>query len=163
MIKTTILISVFILAFVALACGGVQAYAAVSVAPGSEPILGYWYTEGHEGGVELYQCDEKICGKFRWLKPTSKPGDALDDNNPDPEKRSRQLCQLEFMTDFKPDGQGHYTGGVIYSPRHGQNFNANMTLIDHDTLKVHGYILTPMLGESQTWTRAKTMSVCTVN
>src|SRR5262249_159266 len=31
-------------------------------------ILGVWYTQDREGGVELYPCDSKICGRLYWLK-----------------------------------------------------------------------------------------------
>lgn len=129
-------------------------------AAADDPILGKWYTEGQEGGVELYACGEKICGRFHWLKPTPNEGIARDDHNPDITKRQRILCHLQFMGDFKPDGHGHYEDGWIYSPRHGQNFNAEMTLNDHDTLDLHGYLLTPILGESQTWKRDKAMPEC---
>lgn len=125
-----------------------------------DPVTGFWYTEGHEGGVELYGCADKICGRFAWLKPTPVEGIAHDDHNPDPTLRKRVLCHLQFMGNFTPDGHGHYEDGWIYSPRHGQNFNAEMTLIDSDTLDLHGYVLAPILGESQTWTRSKNMPAC---
>lgn len=125
-----------------------------------DPVLGFWYTENREGGVELYKCEDKICGRFRWLNP--KPGEEAprDINNPFKALRKEPLCHMKFMNDFTPDGQGQYKGGTIYSPRHGQDFSAEMTLINHDTLDLHGYILTPILGESQTWIRAKTMPDC---
>jgi uncharacterized protein (DUF2147 family) len=128
-------------------------------AAAADPITGFWYTENQEGGVELYSCGAKICGRFKWLKPTPDQGVARDDHNPDIAKRPRLLCHMEFMTGFVPDGHGHYEDGFIYSPRHGQNFNAEMTL-DHDTLDLHGYVMMPILGESQTWTRVKTMPDC---
>ena len=31
-------------------------------------ISGFWYTEGREGGIQLYPCDDKICGRFYWMK-----------------------------------------------------------------------------------------------
>lgn len=125
-----------------------------------DPIEGLWYTEGREGGVELYRCADKICGRFAWVD--QKPGEdiARDDKNPDASKRKRPLCHMEFMTGFVPDGQTHYNDGAIYSPRHGQIFNAEITQTGADTLDLHGYILTPILGESQTWTRAKSFPKC---
>lgn len=125
-----------------------------------DPVTGFWYTEAHEGGVELYSCDTKICGRFAWV--SRKPGEDIprDDHNPDTIKRQRPLCHMQFMSGFTPDGHGHYEDGTIYSPRHGHNFNADMTLINNDTLDLHGYVLAPILGESQTWTRVKTMPSC---
>jgi len=42
-----------------------------------------------------------------------------------------------------------YNNGWIYSPRSGSNYTARMTLKDRDTLDLHGYVLVPFLGESQ--------------
>jgi len=131
----------------------------------SDDIVGLWYTQDKDGGVEIYACGDKICGRFYWLD--QKPGDSpmLDEKNADPTLRRRDLCRTQFMGDFTPDamndGRRHYSDGWIYSPRHGYNFQAEMTLIDHNTLDLHGYVLTPILGESQTWTRAESMPQCT--
>ncbi len=121
-----------------------------------------WLAFGTQKAMKVVSncIDNKICGRFAWVKPTPEQGVAHDDHNPDPTKRQRPLCHMQFMGDFTPDGQGHYEGGWIYSPRHGQIFNAEMTLVNHDTLDLHGYVLTPILGESQTWTRAKTVPAC---
>jgi uncharacterized protein (DUF2147 family) len=64
------------------------------------------------------------------------------------------------MGGFKPEGKGRYTDGWIYSPLHGATFQAEMTLVDHNTLDLHGYIFIPALGQSQTWTRAKSLPSC---
>lgn len=125
-----------------------------------DPIDGLWYTENHEGGVELYSCDNKICGRFYWFKPGKEEKAIYDQQNPDPEKRGRLLCKLQFMGDFTSDGKGHYSEGWIYSPRHGQTFNAEMTLIDHDTLSLHGYVIIPLLGDDQIWKRTKHLHAC---
>ena len=116
----------------------------------ADPITGLWMTEDRDGGIELYSCDAQICGRFYWLKDDETNGDiSRDTKNPDPDKRNRPLCGLEFMSDFTPDGKGHYTDGTIYSPRHGANFSAEMTLADHNTLNLRGYLLFPFLGQTQ--------------
>jgi uncharacterized protein (DUF2147 family) len=125
-----------------------------------QPLLGIWYTEGHEGAIELYSCDQEICGRFYWIKDESPENIFRDEHNPDPEKRDRPLCQMQFMGGFHLDSDGHYTDGWVYSPKHGQVFNAEITLLDKDTLDVHGYILSPILGESQVWKRAKALHGC---
>jgi len=124
-------------------------------------ISGFWYTEDRDGGVELYSCGTEVCGRFYWLKENG-PADnvSLDSRNPDPDKRSQPLCREQFMGGFAPDGDGHYINGWIYSPRHGATFQAEMTLIDHDTLDLHGYVLMPALGESQVWKRADKLPSC---
>lgn len=129
-----------------------------------DPIAGLWYTQDKDGGIEIYSCDKKICGRFYWLKDQSDNGDiSYDVKNPDPSKRARPLCGLTFMTGFTPDGKGNYNDGLIYSPRHGADFNAEMQLIDSDTLNLHGYMMFSFLGESQTWKRTTDMPKCSAN
>jgi len=124
-------------------------------------ISGRWYTEGHEGGIELYPCGDEICGRFYWLKDKMENGDiSRDKNNPDPNLHRRPLCHMQFMGGFTPDQQSHYTDGWIYNPRDGGTYSAEMTLIDRDTLDLRGYLFFPFLGESQTWTRATSMPTC---
>src|ERR1700742_2336556 len=113
--------------------------------PSSE-ISGIWYTEDRDGGVELYPCGKEICGRFYWLgADNNKPEASRDSKNPDPELRQRTLCKAQFMGGFTPDGKGHFKDGWIYSPRHGATFSAEMTLVDHDTLDLHGYVFIPAL------------------
>lgn len=145
------------LLIVLAACGCTQAQAKGA----SNDILGLWYTEDKDGGVEIYACGDKICGRFYWLDQKPGDGPVLDDKNADASLKKRDLCRAQFMGNFTPEGGNHYSDGWIYSPRHGYNFQAEMTLIDHNTLDLHGYVLTPILGESQTWKRAETMPQCT--
>ncbi len=154
---TAVFVSVLILVLTPLAAMAGNGWSANRA---RDAVSGLWYTEGRDGGVELYHCGDKICGRFYWFNPKGEEAEARDASNPDPEKRDRNLCRLQFMGDFTPDGHGHYTDGWIYSPRHGQTFSAELTLIDHDTLDLHGYILSPILGDSQTWKRAKAMPAC---
>lgn len=123
-------------------------------------ISGLWYTQDKDGVVQLYPCDGEICGRFYWLKDDSPEDISRDTHNPEAGKRARPLCRMQFMGGFDPAGNGLYEDGWIYSPRHGANFSAEMTLVDKNTLKLHGYLLVPALGEDQTWTRAKKPPRC---
>lgn len=159
--KITLIVFISVLGLSSLTGQAKNVY--VGKNPARDPVSGLWYTEGHDGGVELYRCGDKICGRFYWIQQDMREDRVRDISNPDPDKRERNLCRMQFMGDFVPDGQGHYTDGWIYSPRHGQTFSANLTLIDHDTLDLHGYVLSPILGDSQTWKRAAAMPACTTS
>jgi uncharacterized protein (DUF2147 family) len=128
----------------------------------SDPVAGLWRTEGGKGIVELYSCGAKICGRFRWVEDDGPGNISLDTHNPDTAKRGRPLCRMQFMGGFKPDPDqpGHYEDGWIYSPHSGETYSAQMTLKDHNTLDLHGYVITPVLGESQIWKRAKSAPPC---
>jgi uncharacterized protein (DUF2147 family) len=123
-------------------------------------VSGFWYTENKEGGVELYQCGDHVCGRIAWISDPPDVPMPRDDRNPNPEQKGRPLCHMEFIGGFTPAPDRHYTGGWIYSPRHGADFSAHMTLIDHNTLKLRGYLLFPALGQSQIWTRDDKMPDC---
>jgi uncharacterized protein (DUF2147 family) len=156
-----------IFVFAALICG-IFVFVAADFAWANEgkaprPALsGLWYTQDHDGGIELYPCGDQMCGRFYWLRDDSPGNISYDDKNPDPAKRTRPLCGMQFMGGFTldPDEKDHYVDGWIYSPRHGKIFDAEMTLVNHNTLKLHGYVLVPLFGESQTWTRAKKLPKC---
>jgi uncharacterized protein (DUF2147 family) len=144
--------------FVALA--GVHAVAGSGPSP-LEAVSGRWYTEGHEGGVELYPCGDRVCGRFSWIKSDSEQHTvSYDTHNPDPAERGRPLCHMQFMGNFNPDGKNGYLDGWIYNPRDGGIYSAQMKLIDHDTLDLHGYLFLPLFGESQIWKRASSMPSC---
>ncbi len=98
---------------------------------------------------------QSICGSFYWLKDDSPDNVARDTANHDPAKRDKPLCGMQFMDDFTPDHKNFYYDGWIYSPHNGATYNAQMTLVNHDTLDLHGYVIVPTFGESQTWTRVK--------
>jgi uncharacterized protein (DUF2147 family) len=125
--------------------------------------VGYWLTEDQDGGVELYRCGEELCGKFRWLGTSDPAPDSdagRDTKNKDPQKRSRPLCDMQFMGGFKFDGKDSLVSGWIYSPRHGGDFSASITQLDDNRIQLRGYFLIPALGQNQIWTRKTDMPTC---
>jgi uncharacterized protein (DUF2147 family) len=158
-------IRVFLIALAGLFLFGTTISDARAITKSSKDISGLWYTENHEGGVQLYHCPDQdsdhICGRFYWFNANTAAQSTRDEHNPDPDKRAHTLCKTQFMGGFTPDGEGHYVNGWIYSPRHGATFNGELTMIDRNTLAIRGYVLFPALGENQTWTRAKKMRPCT--
>lgn len=125
------------------------------------PFLGTWFTEDKEGAVVIYRCGKALCGKLHWLKPSDEPDAAFDDKNPDPKLRGRPLCGMEFMGGFTPQSDGNLSSGWIYSPRHGTTFSAALAQgHEPDTIELRGYFILPLLGESQTWTKAASVEGC---
>lgn len=141
---------------------GATIAASTEAQPARADVIGLWQTKDRDGIVELYPCSDKICGRLHWLEaPQDESGrPSLDDRNPDPALRARPLCGMTFMGDFSPETETRYSGGWIYSPRSGSTYQARLTLSDHDTLLLHGYVFTPFLGETQVWTRAESSKGC---
>lgn len=129
----------------------------------AHPLVGIWFTEDRDGAIEIYPCGEEFCGRIYWLKEETPGKKLIDDKNPDPQKRGRPLCRMEFMGGFHLDEEGHYTDGWIYSPVHGAVFDAEITVVDRDTLDLRGFVVSPLLGESQVWKRAPKMPSCISN
>jgi uncharacterized protein (DUF2147 family) len=132
--------------------------AAASATELNDAVQGVWFTQGRDGGVELYSCDGKICGRLYWLKDDI---GSRDEHNPDPAKRQRALCHMQFMGDFTKKTDGRYTDGWIYDPDSGSTYSAQLRIVDRNTLELRGYVLMPLFGRSQIWKRADDLPSCT--
>ena len=122
----------------------------------AETPIGQWMTEGDLSRVEIFQCEEALCGRIVWLKePNSDDGKPkVDINNEDEALRSRAIMGLEIVGGFIPDGrENRWRDGTIYNPQDGKTYQCTMKLKDSNTLQVRGYVLVPILGKTQTWTR----------
>lgn len=123
------------------------------------PLIGYWQTQDKDGVIEFYRCEDKFCGRFVWLKDDTIENPSLDNNNSDPAERNTPLCGKTFLGDFV-QGEGAYTNGWVYSPRHGSRFSARLNIEKVNTLALHGYFLLPLLGNTQIWQRIEKPNLC---
>jgi uncharacterized protein (DUF2147 family) len=121
----------------------------------TDPLFGFWLVENQRSIIEITPCGESACGKIVWLKePLDKTGQPLTDNlNSDDELRGRPLCGIEIINRFRRSAPGAWSDGSIYSPREGKTYSASMELRDDGALKLRGYVLLPLFGRSQVWTR----------
>lgn len=131
----------------------------VAAVAGEAPLFGFWLTENADAIVRIQPCAPdhapRACGRIVWL---SMPLDALgrvktDFRNPDPERHDDPLCSVELIRAFELQDDGAWTGGKIYNPRDGQSYPAEMALDENGALRLRGYLLLPVFGMSQTWTR----------
>lgn len=126
-----------------------------------EQASGFWRTQGGDGVIELYSCEDKLCGRIHWQRADS---DHLvfDIHNPDKDRHDDPLCGKQILDGFTPNADGALKGGMIYNPRDGSRYHAEIRLKDTDTLLLRGYVLAPLLGQTQTWTRTDDLAVCSV-
>lgn len=140
------------------------AAAAATLALAAGPALaedkafGLWLTESKRVIVEIGPCDgapSNACGKVVWLvEPTDDKGaPRVDEKNPEESLRSRTLCGLPVVGDFKKASDGSWEDGFIYDAGEGDMYDAYLEPQDDGTLKVRGYLLISALGKSQIWTR----------
>ena len=122
----------------------------------AQDVIGKWKLENGSAIVEVYQEGNVFNGKIVWLQnPTEADGGpAIDDLNPDPKLRSRQLIGLNMLSGLKKDGS-EYSGGTIYDPGNGKTYNCSMK-VEGNVLKVRGSLdKRGLLGRTMDWFRVK--------
>ena len=118
-------------------------------------ILGAWLTAGGESKVEIYRCDSvTYCGKIIWLRDPLKEGNpVIDDKNPEDSLKSRPVLGLQILRGFTYAGDRVWSGGKIYDPKSGNDYSAKMTLVDDQNLDLRGFVVIPLFGRTEKWTR----------
>jgi uncharacterized protein (DUF2147 family) len=122
--------------------------------PNPDAILGVWRNSNNRAHIEIYRQGSRFYGKILWLKNQvdeyGKP--KIDKRNPEPELRSRNLIGLITLRDLEYD-DGEWSGGYIYNPGDGKEYNANISLIDNNTMAVRGYVGISLFGKTDVWSR----------
>jgi len=131
-----------------------------------DAVLGIWETPHEEDGwsrIEIYQCEDKYCGRIVWLNEPLYPADddedmagqpKVDRKNPDESLRSRSIQGLELMHSFVFDGKHTWKDGRIYDPKSGKTYRCKMEISEDGILKVRGYVKVGFvkLGRTSEWT-----------
>src|SRR5580704_7082061 len=116
----------------------------------ASPILGRWLTQPGDGIIEITRTADNT------YQGTIIGGNArhrVDEHNPDPARRQQLLLGQLILKDMHDDGDGALAGGTIYEPDTGRTYKCRIAVLDHDRLKVRGFIGISLLGRSQVWTR----------
>jgi uncharacterized protein (DUF2147 family) len=115
-----------------------------------DALAGKWWTEGKEG---LMKIEKTKSGRFQVILLGGKEENKKDVNNPDPKQRERKLKGIVIMWNLKFE-DGEYVDGYCYNPRDGKTYRVKMKVTGPDSLRLRGYLLVPLLGQNQDWTRA---------
>ncbi|WCT76989.1 DUF2147 domain-containing protein [Novosphingobium humi] len=126
---------------------------AAAAAPSPQDALGRWQTETKHGVVEIAACGPSICGRLVESDALRTNPQLRDIRNKDAAQRDRMLKGLTILQGFHAKS-GEWAGGTIYNGDDGGTYQATLTMIDRDTLKVKGCIVWP-LCKSQTWKRLR--------
>jgi uncharacterized protein (DUF2147 family) len=127
----------------------------VAAAQAATPVTGTWLSADGGTKVRVSDCGGKLCGKVVWLnepidRSTGKP--KTDKHNSDAAKRARPLLGVQVVQGMKPAGDNKWSG-QIYNADDGKTYQANVTLVSDNAMRVQGCVL-GLLCKSQTWTRA---------
>jgi uncharacterized protein (DUF2147 family) len=123
--------------------------------PDPSDLLGYWLSDLEKLVVEIYRCNENLCGKIVWYaKPYRKNGEfKRDKRNPDPALRDRGWCGIEVITGLKPKRNGFWENGRFYYPKKGKSYDIDIKLKGKDRLELRAYLGIRLFGTSKIWTR----------
>jgi len=121
-----------------------------SMAKAADPVIGHWLTENERAVIEMKECGKSVCGSIYWI---IEGGMQFDEKNPDEALKARKICGLEILNGFQQKEAGSWSGGDIYKADDGDTYSAKLKIQEDGTLRLRGYIGTPLLGKTQIWTR----------
>ncbi len=130
-----------------LALGLALPWVAVA-APPSGPqaaVAGDWLTEKKDGVITVAPCGDAICGEISGIGNFGPGGAAPHDS------KGASECHLRIVRDMRPGDDG-ILRGTVTDPRDGDVYHAKLWVAADGTLRLRGYIGTPLLGSTQTWT-----------
>jgi uncharacterized protein (DUF2147 family) len=110
------------------------------------PIEGPWLTEDRGGVIDIEPCGSLHCGRIIGLA-------AASSGNPPPKDvNGNSRCGLEIIQGLAETDPGEWTGKIT-NPDDGQVYSARLSVDDRGRLRLRGYVLVPLLGQTQIWTR----------
>ena len=110
-----------------------------------DPLLGRWLTEDAGGVIEIAPCGDALCGRMVGL--VLEPNEAMPVN-----EQGRSRCGLVIMRDMRPSEPGRWSGQIT-DPRDGHVYDIALRVDAAGRLRMRGYVLVPLLGATQVWTR----------
>ena len=127
------------------------------VAAATPTVAGLWEQTNDRGEVGAWFQFAETNGLFsgRLVKMFKKPGDPLIDlcGKCVGDQRNARILGLTIISGMRREGL-KYRDGSVLDPRDGSVYQAQMELsADGGTLYMRGYLLLPLLGQTQTWHR----------
>ncbi len=112
--------------------------------PPASAIFGDWLTGDHRGVIRMTACGDAICGQI--VGQDWKPGQQQPVDNHGRVECGQWILQATRVGALLWDGH-------ITDPDDGSRYTASFRLVAADRLALRGYILLPLLGQTQIWTR----------
>lgn len=133
------------------------AQAAPQAAPKAPTVAGFWEQSFDSGEVGAWFLFEQKDGLYvgRLVKAFKKPGEPLIETcaKCTGDQKDARMLGLTIIKGMKRDGL-NYKDGTILDPRDGNVYHAEIILSpDGQELSVRGYLMIPLLGQTQVWNR----------
>jgi len=110
------------------------------------PIEGAWLTEDGGGVIDIEPCGSLYCGRIVGLDAAASGAPLPKDVN------GNTRCGLQIIRGLAESDPGEWSGKIT-NPEDGQSYSARLTVDDRGRLHLRGYLLVPLLGQTQIWTR----------
>ena len=117
-----------------------------AVLAGAAGPEGNWLTQDGGGVIAIAPCAGGLCGRIAGMREIRRSDSTLPIDT-----HGHPKCGLTILH-AAPDGPGNWSG-LITNPDTGSDWHATFHLDDAGRLLLRGYVLLPMFGETQTWTR----------
>ena len=108
------------------------------------PVEGLWITAEGDGVFAISPCGTRLCGRLVGMRYRGvMPLDVW----------KRPQCREQLLSDFRPgDEAGHWAGSIL-DPDNGHTYDATIWSPQPGVLKLRGYLLLPLFGQTRTWSR----------
>jgi uncharacterized protein (DUF2147 family) len=108
-------------------------------------VEGIWWTQNHDGVVQIYPCETGLCGRVVGIA-AFKP-----DGSPPLDLHGRSRCRLEIIPDGKIDSGGMWDSHIT-DPDDDKTYTIRLQVDPDGRLRMRGYIGLPILGRTVFWT-----------
>ena len=123
----------------------------------SQTIFGNWNsydeeTNKIESVIEVYEKDSKAFAKIISISDSNRSAATCVECSG--KRKNAAILGMNILTGLTKDGN-EWSGGKILDPKNGKEYKCYLQLLDHNTLKLRGYIGISMFGRTAIWKRAK--------
>ena len=128
-----------------LICLGLGLYSPGLAAPASGALFGDWLTADQTGVIRLEPCGGTVCARIvgmTWPPNGSVPRDV----------HGLSQCHMLIMRGVRQK-EANLWSGSIDNPNDGNSYDAELWLDESGRLHLRGYIVLPLFGSTQIWTR----------
>jgi uncharacterized protein (DUF2147 family) len=118
---------------------------APAFAQGMATPTGRWITADNQAVIQIAPCGKNLCGQIVGLAHAAGPTPK--------DWQGRPQCGLTILqtTPTTDDNGNPRWVGTVTDPRSGVIYHATVALDEFRHLLLHGYVLLPFLGKTQTW------------